>query len=205
MGSVLTLSGIVMDLCAKFRDVKQDHFGKEPDEQNFFVNGKQKELAPLTNTRGSLLAKYSRAIGVEHATVNSVRRSLESFMRNNPDKIDPKRIQAVQSHSDEVGLAYYDRGAADYRSGVVHKMTKVEGSHGNSESLPDEVVAKRAEREEEDRKIREKASAPSSKSVNLSKGKVPPADRLFLQKLLTADKYLNHHSIRPDSQFPGNF
>ena len=205
MGSVLTLGGIVKDLCAKYRDVKVKIFGEEPLQQNFFVNYKQKELAPLTNTRGSLLSKYSRAIGVDHATVNSVRRSLESFLRKNPDKIDPKRIQTVQSHSNEVGLAYYDRGAGDYRSGIVHKLSKVEGSHSNDAIVPEEVAAQRAQREEEDQKIREKASAPSGRLANISKtAKLLPEDRLFLQRLLTAEKYCSHHPIKSDSQFPGD-
>ena len=49
MGSVLTLGGIVMELCSKYRDVKALIFEDEPNEQNFFVNFKQSELATLSN------------------------------------------------------------------------------------------------------------------------------------------------------------
>ena len=204
MGSVLTLGGIVKDLCSMYRDVSLKIHPDQSNERKFFVNFKQEELAPLINTRGSLLAIYSRVIGVEHATVNSIRRSLEGFIRDNSDKIDLKRIKTVQSHSDSVGLAYYDRGAGDYRSGIVHKLSKVEGSYSKPEEVPEDVAELRAKREEEDKKVRESASTPTKKAVNLSKSaKVAPEDRLFMQNLLTADKYRNLHPIASDSQFPG--
>ncbi len=210
MGSVLTIGGTTLDMCHKYRDVKTKFFPKgEPTEQTFFVNSKQEALAPLTNTRGSLLDVYSGVIGVDHATVNSIRRSLEGFIRNNPDKIDRKRIKTVQSHSEEVGLAYYDRGAGDYRSGIVHKLSKHEGSHSKPEPLPDDVAAKRAKQEQEDQKIREEAAAGTSKTVNininLSKAKVLPKDRTFMQKLLSSEKYTALHPIVPESQFPGRY
>ena len=207
MGSVLTIGGTTLDLCSKYRDVKGLIFPQgEPNEQTFFVNFKKEALAPLTNTRGSLLDVYSSVIGVEHATVNSIRRSLEGFIRNNPDKIDRKRIRTVQSHSEEVGLAYYDRGAGDYRSGVVHKMSKLEGSHSILAPVPEDVAAKRAKRDEEDKKIREEAAVGTSQKVNISKtAKVLPNDRTFMQKLLSSEKYNDLHSIEAESQFPGRY
>ena len=207
MGSVLTIGGTTLDLCSKYRDVKGLIFPEgEPNKQKFFVNYKKEALAPLTNTRGSLLDVYSGVIGVEHATVNSIRRSLEGFIRNNPDKIDRKRIRTVQSHSDEVGLAYYDRGAGDYRSSVVHKMSKHEGSHSTLAPVPEDVAAKRAKREEQDKKIREEAVVGPSQKVNISKtAKVLPDDRTFMQKLLSSEKYSALHPIQAASQFPGRY
>ena len=205
MGSVLTIGGTTLDICSKYRDVKNLIFPQgEPNEQTFFVNFKKEALAPLTNTRGSLLDVYSGVIGVDHATVNSIRRSLEGFIRNNPDKIDRKRIRTVQSHSEEVGLAYYDRGAGDYRSGIIHKMSKLEGSHSKPTDVPENVSAKRAKREEEDQKIREEAAAGPSKKVNMSKtAKVLPEDRTFMQKLFSSEKYSSLHPIQAELQFPG--
>ena len=207
MGSVLTLGGVTLDICSKYRDVKLLYFPQgEDNDQTFFVNSKQEALAPLINTRGSLLDVYSGVIGVDHATVNSIRRSLEAFIRNNPDKIDRKRIRTVQSHSEEVGLAYYDRGAGDYRSGIVHKLSKEEGSHVKLSPVPEDVAAKRAKRDKEDQKIREEASAGPSNQVNISKSptaKVLGEDRTFMQRLFSSQKYSALHSIVGTSQFPG--
>ena len=207
MGSVLTIGGTTLDICSKYRDVKALIFPQgESNEQTFFVNFKKEALAPLSNTRGSLLDVYSSVIGVDHATVNSIRRSLEGFIRNNPDKIDRKRIRTVQSHSEEVGLAYYDRGAGDYRSGIVHKMSKLEGSHSKPSPVPDSVAAKRAKQAEDDQKIRDEAVTGPTKKVNISKtAKVTPEDRTFLQKLFSSEKYSDFHPIVPELQFPGRY
>ena len=214
IGTTVTIQGVALQLCNKYRDLKELLFSSEEikPESCFFVNSKGEPLSDIQNTPGSLLEKFGRVTGIQRATVTQIRKALDSVVQRT--EVSRKRINVVANHSEDVSLSHYDLEGSDARSEFMFQLSQAEGGHVDAEdpaSVPDHLQAKRRKRDEEDQAVREafvkETLAKSSKNkqpTTLSKTtKIYPQDRVFMQELLTKKKYYNLHPIRKNQIFPG--
>ena len=196
----LILNKRTHDLCLKYQDVKEVVVGEVSGDDCFFVNFKNKPLAPLQRTPGSLLAKYGEVTGVHKPTVNSLRRAMEPIIQASPMK---QVIENIQSHSATVGRKYYDRTGQNTRAHFVATLASFESPFEDNTEVPEHVKAKRQEKERVAKvKAIEEATAllkedKRSKSKNM-KSKVGSGDREFLQILFSS------RALGSGSKFPGN-
>ena len=214
-GVVITVAGIAFDLLQKYRDLKDLVFGSDIDpNQPFFVNYSGKPITILnSNAPGSLWHRFGQVTGVQNPGQNSVRRGLEDYCQKTDTS--RKRIKAINNHSEDVGLSYYDGQAGDFRSGVVHTLSQMEGSTKRNsemdEDVSEQIAEKRRKIDAEDVKkrssiIEETLSKKTDEKLRYNLGKnmkVLPQDRDFFQKLLKDDKYLSFHGIEKEKKFPG--
>ena len=217
-GAFVTIEGVALDLVDKYRDLKCIVFGASEDPNKpFFCNYYGKPLSSLSkNSEGSLWHKFGQVTGTGSATQNSVRRGFESYVQKS--KISRKRVQALNNHSDSVGLKFYDGEAGTFRSGVVHTLSQMEAAEGNNNDrnsnanvmISEEVAEKRKKIDAEDDKLRKIIIGETMAKSNLKEKyklgatmKVLPSDRLCLQRILTAEKYQHFHGIIKGTRFPG--
>ena len=225
----VTLEGYSKDLMEKFRDLKEIVFGDELGEikkvfidslyislsldmdANFFCNFDGNPLSVMRNTLGSLWSIFQETCDIDKATVTMVRRALEHKAQGSQASV--KRLNVINSHSEEVGLSHYDKSAPDYRSGFLHEVSQQEGSSKTvvDKDLPDKVISNREMREERDKEkkaqlTQEKLGKATKSRYTLGKNmKIFPDDRRFIQEILSAEDYLHLHSITDEDVFPGWF
>ena len=214
-GAFVTIEGVALDLVEKYRDLKAIVFGATEDPNKpFFCNYYGKPLSSLSkNSQGSLWHKFAQVTGLDSATQNSVRRGFESYVQKS--KISRKRVQALNNHSDSVGLKFYDGEAGTFRSGVVHTLSQMEAAEGNDDRnsnvmISEEVAEKRKKIDAEDEKLRKiiigETMAKSNQKEKYKLGatmKVLPSDRQWVQRFLTDERYQHFHGIIKGTRFPG--
>lgn len=188
------------ELCLRYQEVKDEMIGEVSNGDCFFVNAKNKPLAPLQRTPGSLLSKYGQVTGVHKPTVNSLRRAMEPIIQASPMK---QVIGDIQSHSATVGQKYYDRTGQNTRAHFVTTLASLESPLKDNREVPEHVKAKRKEKERAAKeKAIEEASAlleqdKRSKTKNF-KSRVGFGDREFLQKLFSS------RALGSSNKIPGN-
>lgn len=165
----------------------------------------------MRNTLGSLWSIFQKTCDIDKATVTVIRQALEHTAQGS--EASRKRLNVINNHSEEVGLSHYDKSAADYRSGYLHKISQQEGSSKTSvtQELPDLIIANREKREQMDKETKaqmtqEKLGKATKSRYTLGRNmKIFPEDRRFIQEILSAEEYLQLHSITYEDVFPGLF
>ena len=181
----------------------------DPDAP-FFCNFNGGQLSAIRNTSGSLWDIFGKETGLDHVTVNTLRRGAEDHVQKN--QVSRKRVGILQGHSEDVGLDHYDRGSADYRSSFIHELSQIEGSCSKTpqEDLSEPVAAKRAKIDEDEINLRSEIVESKTKKTTKAKynvcksQKLMPNDREFLQKLLSDQNYKHLHKIDKKKSFPGD-
>ena len=90
------------------------------DDCSFFVNHKGKTLAPLQRTAGSLLDKLGSAVCLNNPIINSFRRSAETKVQASASM--KSSVEALQLHSQKVGLGHYDRSCDNIRTNFISQL-----------------------------------------------------------------------------------
>ena len=138
-----------------------------------------------------------------------IRRGLENKAKQSQASL--KRLNVINSHSENVGLSHYDKTAPDYRSGYLYEISQEEGSAFSShdEDLPAEVIAKRQTVEQQDKALKEKVTQDKLSKATKTRYtlgrtmKVLPNDKRFVQDLLSDERYKHLHPINYEDFFPG--
>ena len=193
-----------VEICLKYKEVKLVIVKDAIDDDcSFFVNHKGKTLAPLQRTPGSLLDKLGLAVGLNNPTINSFRRSAETKVQASTSM--KASVEALQLHSQKVGLDHYDRSHDIKRANFISQLSSMETPEIVETSVPDHVKRKREKMEEEERekvlnqaKETLKRDKTGKKEALNKKCKVKPEDCLFLQKLFSHLK-----ELEPMEKFPG--
>lgn len=178
------------DICIKYQEMKEKKFSSYSDDDNFFCNSKGKPLAPMNNSKGSMLYKFGKVTGISKFTTNSLRRGTDAKLQRNSTL--KAHMQQIQSHSNSVSIEYYDKSASNVRASVMNQFSEKESPYKGDLSVTDDIVAKRgAKRKLEMEMNVEKARSVLAKrkmkpNIKLGKScKVLPADREYLQRLFT--------------------
>ena len=75
----------------------------DPDAP-FFCNFNGGQLSAIRNTSGSLWDIFGKETGLDHVTVNTLRRGAEDHVQKN--QVSRKRIAILQGHSEDVGRGW---------------------------------------------------------------------------------------------------
>ena len=203
----IILTNRSLELCLKFKDLKNEVLEETRGEDFFFVNSKGKCLAPLQRTPGSLLEKLGGVCDLNNPTINTFRRAAEVSVQASPAM--KNSVENLQSHSKGVGLTHYDRSSQNTRANFISQLSAIE-SPKEVESIPKNIRKKReADEKLEREKVIEKAKLTlahdkMNKKQRLGKTcKVQPRDREFLQEIFSGDKV--EEITRSRVSFPGIF
>ena len=203
------------ELCLMYKDMKMALLDTVDGKDPFFVNFKNKPLAPLQRSKGTLLDKVASACELSDPTVNSLRRAGESLIQASP--LMKNSVENLQGHSGAVGRKYYDKSRPDVKAQYISQVSCMESSQELKVNIPEAVKRKReivAEKEKaqivENAKLTLKKTKGNRKQTQNSKCRLLHADREFLQEIFSNVEILQ--SIFPPDvmcseyleTFPGN-
>ena len=201
----IVLSKKSLEICLKLRDLKVECIKSSvEDEDPFFVNIKNKPIAALQRTPGSLLSKFAKVTGVEDATMTTLRRAAEVRVQDSPEM--KRNIEKLQSHSSNVGLRHYDRSDTTARANFINQLSEMELPKEDEIEVPDSVMTKRKKLDQmEKKRILEKAKEKlkqdrfRKKESTNKKCKLVPTERRFMQEYFSSSKT----GIECGKVFPG--
>ena len=187
------LSRPVMELCLRYREMKDFYLGERPLDAPFFESAEKKALSGLRLTPGSLLDKFAKACNISGASVNTFRKSFENIVLESP--VLKNDVEELQSHSKRVGVTHYYTRGANVRSNCIVQLNKKEGAVIEDEK--DENILRKRKRMDDLEKI---AAIERAKKVlfddktrkSMGKGKVKQQERSLIQKIfknIVKDKF----------------
>lgn len=206
-GTDIVLTERSHDLCLKFSEMKEQVLDSCEDSENFFVNARGVQLAPMVRKRGSLLMKFANVTGVSKFTTNSLRRAVDTKIQRDPNLIP--HVKKIQSHSNKVSVEYYDKSGSDVRASVMSRMSEKISPYKGDSDVTEAVAERRSikRRLELQKNLNEAKKMLSKKKLdrNMRLGKrcrVLPKDRHFMQVLFSKPEVGEIYAATRDG-FPG--
>ena len=142
----------IADLCVGYILLKEMVIPKEviDDKDPFFVNHRNKQLTRLQNSKNSLLNKMGDAVGIPELSVNTIRKSSETFIQGNEEMT--ARVKMLNKHSAAVGLKNYAQNEASFKAQYIRICDKREKGEDSEQNLTinEERAAKRKEMDKSD-------------------------------------------------------